>query len=102
MTPTLTTKPAPDMVRTHDDALALLRYAVPGAIVELAPIWRPGSSQDEARTRRYTITVPAARVRVSDGDVYSLPCLAEPLARRARELADACLTAAAAPRPASL
>jgi hypothetical protein len=83
------------MVRTHDDALALLRYAVPGAVVELEPIWHPGEQESSARARRYVVTIPAARVRVSDGDTYSLPCLAAPLARRARDLADACRAAAA-------
>ncbi len=78
-------------VTTHDDALSLLRAAVPGADVHLEPVWHPGELASAQRARRYVVTIPAARVRVSDGDTYSLPCLAAPLARRARELADACL-----------
>lgn len=73
----------PDWLRTHDDALDLLRAAVPGAVVELAPTRAGGEG-----ARAYQITLVGARIRVSGGDTYHLPCLAAPIARRAREIAD--------------
>lgn len=73
----------PTWLRTHDDALDLLRYAVPGAVIELAPTRGGGDG-----ARAYQITLVGARVRVSGGDTYHLPCLAAPIARRAREIAD--------------
>jgi hypothetical protein len=73
----------PTWLRTHDDALDLLRYAVPGAVIELAPTRGGGDA-----ARAYQITLLGARIRVSGGDTYHLPCLAAPIARRAREIAD--------------
>ena len=67
----------------HDDAVALLRYAVPGAVIETSSTRGGGEA-----TRAYQITLPNARFRVTGGDTYHLPCLAYPLAKRAREIAD--------------
>lgn len=83
------------LVRTHDEAQALIRDAVPGARVAFEHIARPDSIGTDARARRYVVLVERAGFRrVTDGDVYSLPCVAERLARRAREVADLALTAA--------
>lgn len=94
--PDLTTR-APgaedDYVRTHDDALALLTYAVPGARVTLAPVRDPGTGAAGLATRRYEITVErAGRAPVTTCDVYCLPCHAGTLARGARLAADRALS----------
>lgn len=84
-------------IRTHDDALALLRYAVPGARVGLAPV-RLDSRRTAQAARRYEITVHAlGREPVTTGDLYHLPLRAEPLARRAREIADRALAVCHSP-----
>lgn len=80
--------------RTHDDVRDLLIYAVPGARVTLTPVALPGSTMRNAGSRRYEVAVPrVGRVLPPTADVYTLPCRAEPLARRARELADYALRA---------
>lgn len=90
------------LVRTHDEAQSLIRAAVPGARVVFDRIARPGDAGTDSRARRYTVLVERAGWRrVTDGDVYSLPCVAQALARRARDVADAALTAAGAARPLS-
>lgn len=70
-------------IYNHDDALAVLRYAVPGAMVELSRTFAGGDA-----TRSYAITLPHARFTVTGGDSYHLPCVAMALAKRAREVAD--------------
>lgn len=75
--------------RTHEDVQQLLTYAVPGARVTLTPVALPGSTMRAAGSRRYEVKVPRIGVEPPPtADVYTLPCRAEPLARRARELAD--------------
>lgn len=82
-----------DWVTTHDGARELLTYAVPGARVRLSPVALPGTREANAKARRYQITVPRlGREPVETADLYTLPCLAGPLARRARQLADHALT----------
>lgn len=83
------TAPDDGWVRTHDEVGELLRYAVPGAQVKLSPVALPGNAHGNARARRYQITVRRiGREPLPTADTYTLPCLAAPLARRARELAD--------------
>lgn len=80
-----------DWIRTHDEAAQLLRYAIPGARVEVEPIReaREGDNDTRQAARRFRITVERiGREPMSTADIYALPCLGEPLARRARELAD--------------
>lgn len=72
------------MVRTHDEALDLLRYAALGARVEVERI--PGSPS----AARYAVSVDGVEPHLA---TYSLPVLAEPLARHARTLADRALAA---------
>ncbi len=87
---------APDdgWLRTHDEARDLLTYAVPGARVTFSRVARPGTQQGNAQARRFQITVRrVGREPLETFDLYTLPCLAEPLARRARELADHALRA---------
>lgn len=80
------------VVRTHEEALACLRGAVPGAIVEAYDV-RPGPGCD--RSRGFVVTLErVGRRAVSPADTYALPCPESNLARRARELAQAALVAA--------
>lgn len=73
---------APDdaMVRTHDDAIALLRYAVPGARVET---WQPPRGRDNARSYSVSLERLGAEPIVVHA-AYALPCDANSLARHAR------------------
>ena len=85
-----------DLIRTHDEAEQLLRYAIPGAHVSIEPIAgeHAGTPNAMSATRRYVIQVPRiGRVALAPVALYSLPCLGAPLARHARELADAALAA---------
>lgn len=78
-----------DWCRTHDDVRELLTYAVPGARITLAPLALPGSTMRAAGSRRFEVAVPRIGVELPPtADTYTLPCRAEPLIRRARELAD--------------
>lgn len=76
-----------DIVRTHDEARELLRYAAIGAQVLLEPCRPPAPDW-----RRFTVVLDfAPHHATSAADSYSLPCQAGPLARRARELCAAAL-----------
>ena len=80
------------LVRTHDEALTVLVWAVPGAAVDVVPL-RPGPGAE--RARRYVVTLARLGHReVSTMDVYALPMRADALAKRARELADTAAKAA--------
>jgi hypothetical protein len=69
---------------THDDAQALIRYAVPGAHVTF---WRPATGSD--RTRAYQITMRRwGRADVAVQGAYTVPAPAEQIARNAVEQAD--------------
>lgn len=85
------TAPDDGWVRTHDDALDLLRAAASGARVRVSRI----SSQDRAaeRARRYEVLLDRIGGSASQADLYSLPCLASPLTRRVMDL---CASAALA------
>jgi hypothetical protein len=77
----------PDTLRTHDDARALLTYAVPGARVEVyRPPLRHWAQRNSERSRAYRITVRrhGAEVACVEGS-YALPCDALRLATHARE-----------------
>lgn len=88
------TTPDDGMLRTHDEALQLLRYAVPGARVALHPVALPGSTKANAAARRYTVTVPRVGAEpLETADIYTLPTPAAPIARRVRDLADYALRA---------
>lgn len=79
---------------THDDVEQLLRYAVPGASVSFDRVALPGSTARAEGARRYRVTVPRVGAEpIETVDLYTLPVLAEPLARRIRELADRALRA---------
>jgi hypothetical protein len=76
------TAPDDGLVRTHEDARALLTYAVPGARVDLR---RPAPGTARESTRSYEITIRrhgAPSVCVVGG--YSLPAIADRLASHAR------------------
>lgn len=82
------------MCRTHDDALALLRYAAIGADVHVSTVREPGTTRANSATRRYEVRLPGLSGGVvSQGDVYCLPVRADDLARRVREVADHALKA---------
>lgn len=89
------TTPDDGLVRSHDEVEQLLRYALPGARVTLAPVAVPGTAQAAASTRRYDIVLPRiGRASITTASAYSLPCDADRLARGAREAADRALSAA--------
>lgn len=74
------------LVRSHEEAAAVLRFSVPGARVAIERV-RPGDGAEAAR--RYVVTLERVGHRpLSLGDVYALPTEAENLADRARTLAD--------------
>ncbi len=78
------TAPDDGMVRTHDDAQSMLRYAVPGAHVEF---WRPATASAKDKTRAYSITIRrdcGQHVEPVRGS-YMLPASAEALTRHAVE-----------------
>ena len=79
------------IVRTHDEAAALLDSAAPGALVYLDRRPKPTVRERAYEaSRQYSVVLPEARhVTPSTCDVYTLPCRADALARRVRELADA-------------
>lgn len=82
-------------LRTHDEAAQLLRYATIGATVLIERLPREHTPD----LRQYTIVLDgAAEYAVSAADAYALPCLAAPLARRARDLCDSAVAALAAHR----
>ena len=81
-------------VRTHDDALSLLRYAGPGARVTTSLVYEPGDLEAAASVRRYEIRVDrVGREPVTTSHVYSLPVCAADLAASARRAADAAMRA---------
>lgn len=72
-------------IRTHDEARDLLKYSVIGATVVIERVEREHCPE----TRAFTVVLDGATdFATSVADCYSLPCLAGPLARRARDLAD--------------
>lgn len=72
------------LVRTHDAARELLRYAVPGATVVIEPVWPPAPN-----ARQWAMVLDAAPTHaVQAFDTYSLPVPADVLYRRARTLAE--------------
>lgn len=76
------------LVRTHDEALSVLRRAVPGAHVETYPT-------REHLARSYVVTLERiGHARLSESDVYALPIEVDALTERARKLADAAVRAA--------
>lgn len=74
-----------DWIRTHDEARDALRYAAIGATVVIERVQREHSPE----SRMFTLVLDAAPGHaVSAADAYSLPCLAAPLMRRARDLCE--------------
>lgn len=72
-----------EWITTHDAARELLSYATIGASVIIEPIWPPSPA-----ARQWALVLDAApQDTPSRGEVYSLPCRAADLARRARTLA---------------
>ena len=68
-----------DIVRTHDEAAQLLRYAAPGATVVIERIER----EHMPNARRFTIVLDAApHHATSAAEIYTLPCRGEPIQRR--------------------
>ena len=83
------------LVRSHEEALQLLLYALPGARVTLATVAVPGSERAAASTRRYDVVLPRiGREPITTASVYSLPCDAARLAQGARAEADRALSLA--------
>ena len=82
------------MVRTHDDLLTVLVYAVPGARVRLEPIREDPRPETVKRTRRLVISLDRAGGAIDAVDLVSLPVNAERIANRAREVVEAALRAA--------
>ena len=77
------------MVRSHEEAVQVLRYAALGADVRTLPVFEPGTTRTNASTRRYEIRLPRLGGHlVAPCDVYKLPIPAADLARRAREVAE--------------
>ena len=72
------------LVRSHEEAAAVLRFSVPGARVAIERV-RPGDGAEAAR--RYVVTLERVGHRPLD-ETYALPTEAENLADRARTLAD--------------
>jgi hypothetical protein len=82
----------PDLVRTHDDARAVLTHAVPGAVVEIYTPRDPGGRHAE-RVRAYQLVIKRlGREVVCTTGTYVLPLLASRLADSARQAVDAALT----------
>jgi hypothetical protein len=80
------TVPDDDWIRSHDEARELLRYACLGATVIVEPIAR----EHQPSMRRWTVVLDGAeQLATSSVEIYALPCLGAPLARRARNLCDA-------------
>jgi hypothetical protein len=81
------TSPDDGLVRSHEEARAVLTYAVPGACVSIyRPRLQDVRQHTTERSRAYTITV--RRMGREDAAVigsYTLPVAAERLARHARE-----------------
>lgn len=74
-----------DWVRTHDELQQLLRYACLGATVIVERIER----EHQPSMGRFTVVLDAAEeIATSSAEVYALPCLGAPIARRARNLCD--------------
>lgn len=74
-----------DWIRTYDEARDLLKYAALGATVIIERVQREHTPD----TRMFTVVLDAAPGHaVSAADAYALPCLAAPLARRARDLCE--------------
>lgn len=69
------TAPDDGVLRTHDDAAALLRAAAPGATVRVLRIRGEGD-----KVRRYEVCLDrVGRAPVHQTATYGLPCPAEPL-----------------------
>ena len=78
-----------DLLRSHDEVLDLLRYALPGVRVRVEPVALPGTARAAQSTRRLTLTVDrVGRDPLVSADLYSLPCRSGPILARARELVD--------------
>lgn len=79
------TVPDDDWIRSHDEAEQLLRYACLGATVVIEPI----HGERVPESRRFTVVLDAApEFATSCQEIYSLPALGGPIARRARTLCD--------------
>lgn len=77
------------LLRSHDDASALLRYCVTGASVR---IYRRHNSREKSRS--YEITVkPHGRETIAVLGSYSLPVAASQLANDARKQVESALAA---------
>ncbi len=77
------TVPDDDWVRSHEEARQLLRYACLGATVIVEPVER----EHQPSMGRWTVVLDAAEtLATSSAEIYALPCLGAPLARRARTL----------------
>ena len=75
------------LCRSHEEARAVLAYAVPGADVSIyRPRLRRWNQKNAESDRAYTITLPfLGRDPVCVMGSYSLPIAAESLAKGARE-----------------
>lgn len=72
-------------VRTHDEMRELLRYTAIGATVVIERI----EVEHAPDARRFTVVLDAAPdFATSCAEIYSLPCLAEPMQLRLRNLCE--------------
>lgn len=77
------------LVRTHEEAAQLIRYAALGATVVFDPLKRSKRAHTVQASREFTLVLDAAPDHaVNACDIYSLPCKANKLAQRVRELCD--------------
>lgn len=77
------------MLRTHDDVAQCLRYAIPGATVVFDPLRWSKRPQVLRGSREFTVVLDGAPHHAINAlDTYSLPCKADPLIRRVRDLAE--------------
>lgn len=77
------------LVRTHEEAAQLIRYAALGATVVFDPLKRTKRASVADATREFTLVMDAApNHAVNARDLYALPCKAGRLAARVRELCD--------------
>jgi hypothetical protein len=76
-------------VRSHEEAATLMRYSALGATVIIDPLVTAQSKRPDmlSATRQFTLVLDAAPyLAVNARDFYTLPCKANRLGARVREL----------------
>lgn len=84
------------LVRTHEEAAQLIRYAALGATVVFDPLKVSKRKSAVDATREFTLVLDAApNHAVNARDMYALPCKADRLAERVRTLCNSAQAALA-------